>query len=415
MNLNLIDLEANTRYEAEARMKAGDGVINYTAISFTTDKQRIVTAFNDGITNNPDVWDYMKLKNKRLGKVLDLRLHTAAMTGDLRLAEEALASKVDVNLQSVKQRGTPLHWACAQGHMDVVKTLIAHGADVNRTDEIGCTPIILAAQGQHLNIIYLLRDHGANLKATMNGEEVFIDEGILNDPMGEDWNSVLLEAAEKGDFSSVKEALEKGADINCTTPDDWTALLACANCNSLITQHLLAHGADPNIASDKGYTPLMRAAGHGMVDTTKLLLAAGADPLFRDCNGKTAAQLALEARQIECAKLVNKLPEPADGKKGNKIIALSDAELSIVNMSRSTVGGTVRYVDITFSDGINKRCECIDEMNAVIPANYSRDDIDKTAIPLDQSSPAEVSLGVAQAAKHRIAGKLKTLFNRAKT
>ena len=33
--------------------------------------------------------------------------------------------------------GTPLHWSVVYGHVDVIKYLVDHGADVNDKDEDG--------------------------------------------------------------------------------------------------------------------------------------------------------------------------------------------------------------------------------------------------------------------------------------
>jgi ankyrin repeat protein len=57
---------------------------------------------------------------------------------------------------------------------------------------------------------------------------------------------------------------------------------------------LLATGARPDLADNRGRTALMIAAGRGHPEVVKLLLAAGADPKLRDKDGKTAADLATD-------------------------------------------------------------------------------------------------------------------------
>jgi ankyrin repeat protein len=52
---------------------------------------------------------------------------------------------------------TPLHIAAEKGHTDVVKLLLLKGADRGALDSIGYTPIDWACQKQHQECVMLLR------------------------------------------------------------------------------------------------------------------------------------------------------------------------------------------------------------------------------------------------------------------
>lgn len=58
-----------------------------------------------------------------------------------------------------KDECTPLHLCCQWGLEQVVQTLIEHGADVNTRDAEGKTPVHVAIQNQHSQIISLLLCH----------------------------------------------------------------------------------------------------------------------------------------------------------------------------------------------------------------------------------------------------------------
>lgn len=55
-----------------------------------------------------------------------------------------------------------MHEACNRGHIQAVRVLLNHGANVNASANCGTTPLIDAASNGHNTIVKLLLDHGAN-------------------------------------------------------------------------------------------------------------------------------------------------------------------------------------------------------------------------------------------------------------
>ena len=60
-----------------------------------------------------------------------------------------------------KSGQTPLHKAADDGFKGLVQELLEKGADVNATDNGGRTSLSLAEEKGHVEIVELLRKHGA--------------------------------------------------------------------------------------------------------------------------------------------------------------------------------------------------------------------------------------------------------------
>ena len=59
---------------------------------------------------------------------------------------------------------TPLHYACAKGHLDVAQFLIANGATVDSMSLGNTTPLMMAVQSGNEQLVKLLLDKGADLQ-----------------------------------------------------------------------------------------------------------------------------------------------------------------------------------------------------------------------------------------------------------
>lgn len=90
-------------------------------------------------------------------------LGLAAFFGHLEVVESLLARGAQVASPSRNpMKVMPLHSACAGGHTAIVRTLIAHGAPVNARQAEGFTPLHSAAQKGDQEILHLLLDAGAD-------------------------------------------------------------------------------------------------------------------------------------------------------------------------------------------------------------------------------------------------------------
>jgi ankyrin repeat protein len=189
---------------------------------------------------------------------------------------------------------TALHYAAREGQLDVTRLLVERGANLELADGNGVTPLLSAilnasifrvtrsGTSDHLPLANLLLDAGANVNAV---------DWYGETPL---WAAVDLRNLELGPadratgirdeaFALIERLLDAGADPNARTREfpherryivnvvgsvAWvdlagqTPFLRAAAAGDLrVMRLLLAHGADPHLATDNGTTPLMVAAG----------------------------------------------------------------------------------------------------------------------------------------------------------
>lgn len=161
-----------------------------------------------------------------------------------------------------------------------VQTLL-RVVDPNGLNPIGGEPaLVVAAREGSMNVLkVLLANPGTRVDAAaMNG------------------NTALMMAAYKRNMPAVDALLAKGAAVN---RPGWTALhYAAAGGDNDIAALLLEHGARVDAvspAASGAYTPLMMAAREGHEDSALFLLEHGANPMLKNGEGLTAAQIAERA------------------------------------------------------------------------------------------------------------------------
>jgi ankyrin repeat protein len=271
----------------------------------------------------------------------------AAREGCVGCARALIEAGADPDL-SDPERVAPLNMALLNLHFDFAAYMIEAGADVDRWDLFGRSPVYMAAdvstlpvkgngamtvipsEDVHtaLDVGRLLLEAGANpnlqLKRRPPYRDVPQDRG--GDNMLSQGATALLRAARAGDAPFVALLLEHGALVDLPTADGITPLMAAAGVDFgtrvtrgrnrtedgvLATMRLLVDaGADvnrktlaeggrggrgsqvpgPNAVPDQ--TALHGAASRGYTAFVKLLAESGADLHATDANGRTALDLA---------------------------------------------------------------------------------------------------------------------------
>ena len=186
-------------------------------------------------------------------------LHYAAAFGHKDIVELLLANKSEVNAVDSDGR-TPLHLAAYTGQTDVAGLLLTNGADVNTFDRGGWTPLHTAVAENKKDMVQWLLAHKADVNA-----------------MTKDGQSPLYVAARNSYLNLVELLLANGADVNASGFDGWTPLHAAvveAN-NQDIVELLLTKKAYVNAADNEGRTPLHMASRRGYTNIVELLRQHG--------------------------------------------------------------------------------------------------------------------------------------------
>ncbi|CAH1791761.1 unnamed protein product [Owenia fusiformis] len=176
---------------------------------------------------------------------------------------------------------TALLHACHDGNTEVAEVLVKHGADVNCTDILWRTPLMLCQNG---NLCQLLLDHKADIEAT-----------------DDDGNTALLHACDEGDPEVAEVLIKHRANTNCSDSKRKTPLMYCQSGN--ICKLLLDHKADTEACDHYGNTALLLACSEGSNEVAEVLIKHRADvncfdigsitPLM-SCQNKNLCQLLLD-------------------------------------------------------------------------------------------------------------------------
>ncbi|KAH7340458.1 ankyrin repeat-containing domain protein [Rhizoctonia solani] len=86
-------------------------------------------------------------------------VHGYAVSGNLDKLRELLAKEPELVNSRDEFEYTPLHLATDRGHLDVVRLLLDKGADVSLKDQDGDTGLEIATAAKHQTIVELLREH----------------------------------------------------------------------------------------------------------------------------------------------------------------------------------------------------------------------------------------------------------------
>jgi ankyrin repeat protein len=263
----------------------------------------------------------------RLGGITALLM--ASQAGHARVVSALVAAGADANSMTATG-ATALMLAARSGSTETVARLVETGADINAREKgFGQTALMVAAGLDRADVVKLLMSRGADWKAASSiadlkamssptedgtgrppqapaaaqrGPDVAgVTRGYrYNELIGTQGGLTALHfAARQGSAASARALVDAGADVNLVSPGDQASplLVALINGHFDLAAYLIGKGANPNLRSDAGVSPLFAVLNvqwapiaaypqprahlqqsRDYLDVMTLLLDKGADP-----------------------------------------------------------------------------------------------------------------------------------------
>jgi len=195
----------------------------------------------------------------------------------------------DVNAKAA-DCDSPLHHAVLTENLDILRSLVSAGCEINPTNILGKTPLFIAltvrGMEKRQEVAKFLTEHGAKLSTK---EEICY-------------------SAMSGDLERIK-ALQKTDRSLLFGSSVFSPLrYAIEGCQSKIVEYLLQEGADVNVKGPGDETPLHLAASNGDKEIVEMLIKAKANVNCRDKHGitplgmaedETIKQILLKATEVK--------------------------------------------------------------------------------------------------------------------
>jgi ankyrin repeat protein len=319
--------EANAQYERIVRefsdqtqlaalsktyLPTGSGVVAAAEVpgsGLPPDEDKFLREVKESVQNSPDLvnkkmWvaaanGYVAVAEFLIAHGADVKrsdsLVEAAKNGNEAMVHLLLSHGAEVNGINNSYGRTALSLAVESGFMTVCRTLVDHGADVNAKDDTGATPLYVAVERQQLPAADFLITN----KAEIN---VRVSNGM----------TPLTTAIRQGEIEMAKLLLEHHADANMETeppngPSTPLHLAIEGNQAQIVqqlVQLLLDHGAKPNEMDSGGEPILVYATKQGNVDVIRSLIQHGADVNAADKGGLAPLHWAVQKKDLSPAEIL---------------------------------------------------------------------------------------------------------------
>ena len=208
---------------------------------------------------------------------------------------------------------TPLIIAANRDHIEIARMLLRHKANPNLLANDGCDALICAVQSGHVDSIKQLIKYKANVDAGSD------DKRIL---------APVYSAAQEGHARVIKILAKAKADLNRRTDGVAPIFISAQEGHTRCVHALIKAGADCNPKNPYNATPLFIAAQKGHVSVCKQLLKCKQVEIDEPTDtGTTPLHIAIQIGNFEVAKMLIKAGakiESIDGDGKTPLITAAD-------------------------------------------------------------------------------------------
>ena len=260
-----------------------------------------------------------------------------------------LCCSADVDAQRSDNLHTSLMIACLNNDMEIAKSLMKFGADINLKNDMGCTAVDIAITKNNAEMIMeliipykeldalfeLIEDRNTKLLfyATRRSQRNVIRYCIENlrvdvNSKGKNGETPLIIACKNRNDDVVEYLIEHGAETNEKMEGNSTALMfACVGCFQNIVKMLIEFDADVNIVDDRHNSPLLFAVNGGHLEIARMLREAGAE--VDKMNNQEETPLSIALSHYESARIGQRYTEQIQWKKMVELLKVDRSKFSL--------------------------------------------------------------------------------------